>query len=145
MRHLPHPLGCSVPINAEWYNVCPREDIHFKELHELAQMTSPTACTWEMNIAHVSLYELLITPNQTVLGLVLEMARDIVDVLQGWRHNTEGVPLLIRGESGRTLNIPDIDVGMWLKKLSPKSWPISASVRPPLISIFSEPGRWKHH
>jgi hypothetical protein len=31
---------------------------------------------------------------------------------------------------------------MWLKKLSPKSQLISMSLRPPLISLFSEPGRW---
>jgi hypothetical protein len=33
MGHLPRPLGRSVPRNAEWYNVCPLEDIRFKELH----------------------------------------------------------------------------------------------------------------
>jgi hypothetical protein len=47
---LPHPLGRSVPRTAEWYDICPREDIHFRELHELAQLTPPTEHTWEMNI-----------------------------------------------------------------------------------------------
>jgi hypothetical protein len=37
---------------------------------------------------------------------------------QGWHHNRKGVPLLICGESDGTLNISDIDVWMWLKKLS---------------------------
>jgi hypothetical protein len=70
-------------------------------------------------------------------------ARDIVAVLQGGKHNPEGVPLPIQGESDGTLNISDIDVWMWLKKLSPKSWPLSASLRLPLISLFSEPRQWR--
>jgi hypothetical protein len=61
-------------------------------------------------------------------------------VLHSWQHNPEGVPLPIHGESDGTLNISDIDVWMWLKKLSPKSWPVNASLKAPLISLFSEPG-----
>jgi hypothetical protein len=48
--HLPQPLGHSVPRNTECYDICPLEDICFKELHELTKMTSPAACTQEMNI-----------------------------------------------------------------------------------------------
>jgi hypothetical protein len=70
------------------------------------------------------------------------MVQDIINVLQGWRHNPEGVPLPIHRESNGTLNISDIDIRMWLKKLSPKGWPISALLRPLLISLFSEPGQW---
>jgi hypothetical protein len=40
------------------------------------------------------------------------------------------------------LNISDIDVWMWLKKLSPKSPPVTASLKAPLISLFSELGQW---
>jgi hypothetical protein len=50
MGKLPCPLGHSVPRTAKWYDVCPLEDIHFKELHELAKLTPPTECTWEMNV-----------------------------------------------------------------------------------------------
>jgi hypothetical protein len=32
-------------------DMCPLEDICFKELHELAKTTSPATCMWEMNIA----------------------------------------------------------------------------------------------
>jgi hypothetical protein len=67
---------------------------------------------------------------------------DIVTVLQGWMHNPEGVPLPIRGELDGTLNISDINVWIWLKNLSPKSQPLSTSLRAPLISLFREPGQW---
>jgi hypothetical protein len=63
-----------------------------------------------------------------------------MEVLQGWRHNPEGVPLPIHGELDGTLNLSDIDVWMGLRKLSPKSWLVSVSMRPPLISLLSEPG-----
>jgi hypothetical protein len=69
-------------------------------------------------------------------------AGNIVAVLLGWHHNAEGVPAPICGESDGTQNISDIDVWMWLKKLSPKSRPTNATLRVPLISLFSEPGRW---
>jgi hypothetical protein len=47
-RRLPRPLGHSVPQTADWVNVCPLEDIHFKELHELVKLTPPAERTWEM-------------------------------------------------------------------------------------------------
>jgi hypothetical protein len=46
---LPRPLGHSVPRTADWVDVCPLEDIRFRELHELAKATPPTERTWEMN------------------------------------------------------------------------------------------------
>jgi hypothetical protein len=42
--HLPHPLGPSVLRNTEWYDMCPLENICFKELYELMKTTSPAAC-----------------------------------------------------------------------------------------------------
>jgi hypothetical protein len=115
MGQLPRSLGCLVPRNARWYDVYPWEDIHFKELHELTKMTCPTAHTQEMNIAlrHVD------NPKPDWFGVSPGMAQDIIDMLQGWFHNPEGVPLLICGDSEGTVNISGIDVWMWLKKLSP--------------------------
>jgi hypothetical protein len=63
-------------------------------------------------------------------------------MLQGWKHNPKGVPLPIHGKLDVMPNISDIDVWMWLKKLSPKSQPLSALLRPPLISLFREPVQW---
>jgi hypothetical protein len=48
--HLPRLLGRSVPRTAEWLDVCPREDIRFRELHELAKITPPAERTQDMNI-----------------------------------------------------------------------------------------------
>jgi hypothetical protein len=70
------------------------------------------------------------------------MAGDIVTVLPGWRHNPKCVPLPIHNESDGTLNISDIDVWMWLKKLSPTSQPLSTSLRAPLMNLFSDLGGW---
>jgi hypothetical protein len=49
-------------------------------------------------------------PKADCFGVGPGTAQDIVEVLQGWRHNPEGVPLPIHGELDGTLNISDIDV-----------------------------------
>jgi hypothetical protein len=64
----------------------------------------------------------------------------MVPMLQSWQHNPKGVPLPIRGESDGMLNTSDIDVWMWLKKLSLKSRPPNATLWVSLVSLFSEPG-----
>jgi hypothetical protein len=79
-------------------------------------------------------------PQARLVGVGPGTAGDIITVLQGCRHNPEGVPLPIRRELDGTLNISDIDVCMWLKKLSPKSRPLGASLKALLISLFSKPG-----
>jgi hypothetical protein len=50
--HQPHPLGHLVQGTPSGITcvMCPLEDIHFKELYELAKTTPPAACTWEMNV-----------------------------------------------------------------------------------------------
>jgi hypothetical protein len=48
MGRLPRLLGRSVPRMAEWFDVCPLDDIQFQELHELAKLTPPAERTREM-------------------------------------------------------------------------------------------------
>jgi hypothetical protein len=69
--NLPQPLGHSVSRNAEWYDICPREDIHFRELHELAKMTPPADRTWEMNITfqHVQAQQHIDNPKLDWFGV----------------------------------------------------------------------------
>jgi hypothetical protein len=81
-------------------------------------------------------------PKPNRFGIHPSTPKDMVPMLQSWQHNPEGVPLSIRGEADGTLNTSDIDVWMWLKKLSPKSRPPNATLWASLISLFSEPGRW---
>jgi hypothetical protein len=45
---LPRPLGLSAPRTAEWYDVCPLDDIQFQELHERAKATPAAERTREM-------------------------------------------------------------------------------------------------
>jgi hypothetical protein len=144
MVHLPHPLGRSVPRNAEWYDMFPLEYIQFKELYELTKMMSPAARMRQMNVAFqcAQAQQCVDNPKPDWFGVGPGTSQDIIEVLQGWKHNPEGIPLLIHREFDGTLNISDIDLWMWLKKLSPKSQPLSTLLRPPLISLFSELGQW---
>jgi hypothetical protein len=81
-------------------------------------------------------------PKPDRFGIGPGTAGDIVSVLQIWQHNPEGIPLPIHGESDGTLNISDINIWMWLKKLSLKSRPTNVTPRAPLISLFSKLGQW---
>jgi hypothetical protein len=141
---LPRPLGRSVPQTAEWVDVCPLNDIQFVELHELAKRTPPAEHMQEMitTFRHVQAQQRIDNPKLNRFGIHPSTPGDIVLVLQSWQYNPEGVPLPIRGESDGTLNTSDIDIWMWLKKLSPKSPPTNATLWVSLISLSSEPGRW---
>jgi hypothetical protein len=131
-----------VPRIAGWVDICPLDDIQFIELHELTKNTPPAECTWEMNITfrRVQAQRRVDKPKPDWFGISAGTAGDIITILLGWQHNPEGVPAPIRGESDGTLNTSDIDVWMWLRKLSPKSRPPNATLRVLLISLFSEPG-----
>jgi hypothetical protein len=110
---LPCPLGSS----AEWFDVCPLEDIQFRELYELAKITPPAECRREMNATFrcVQVQWHVDNPKPDRFGISAGTTGDIVTILLGWQHNPESVPAPIRGESDGTLNVSDIDVWMWLR------------------------------
>jgi hypothetical protein len=101
-----------VPRNAKWYNICPQEDIHFRELHERTKMTPPAECMWEMNITfqRIQAQRHIDNPKPDWFGVSPGTAGNIVMVLHGWKHNPKGVSLPIHGKSDGILNISDIDV-----------------------------------
>jgi hypothetical protein len=144
MGRLPRPLGRSVPRTAEWFDVCPLDDIQFQELQELAKLTPPAECMREMmtTFRRIQAQRCNDNPKPKRFGIHLSTPGDMVPVLQSRQHNPEGVALQIRGESDGTLNTSDVDVWMWLKQLSPKSRPTNSTLWVSLISLFSEPGRW---
>jgi hypothetical protein len=123
-------------------DVCPIEDIQFKELNKLAKLTPPMERTWEMitTFQRVQAQRRIDNPKPDLFGISPGTAGDIITMPQIWQHNPEGIPLPIRGEPNRMLNTSYIDVWMWLKKLSPKSRPTNATLWASLISLFSEPG-----
>jgi hypothetical protein len=77
----------------------------------------------EMNVTfrRVQAQQHVDNPKPDWFGIGAGTAGDIVTILLGWQHNQEGIPAPICGESDGTLNTSDIDVWMWLRKLSPKS------------------------
>jgi len=141
---LPRPLGRSVPRTAGWVDVCPLNDIQFVELYELAKVTPAAERTREMITAfrRVQAQRRLDNPKPDRFGIHHRTPGDMVPVLKSWQHNPEGVPLPIRGEADGTLNTSDVDIWMWMKKLSPKSRPPNATLWASLISLFSEAGQW---
>jgi hypothetical protein len=129
---------------AGWVDVCPIDDIQFIELHELVKVTPPAERTREMITAfqRVQAQQRLDNPKLNRFGIHDRTPGDMVPVLKSWQHNPEGIPLPIRGELDGTLNTSDVDIWMWLKQLAPKSRPPNATLWVPLISLFSEAGRW---
>jgi hypothetical protein len=141
---LPRPIGRTVPRIARWVDVCPLEDERFINLYELAKNTPPAERTREMGITfrRVQAQRRVDNPKPNRFEIGVGTAGDIVAILRSWQHNPEGVPTPIRSESDGTLNTSDIDVWMWMRRLSPKSRPPNATLRAPLVSLFSEPGRF---
>ena len=67
---------------------------------------------------------------------------DICPILQSWLHNSEGVPTAIHKEADGSLDLQDIDVWLWLKKLAPWSKLVSLN-KSRLIDLFSIPQQWE--
>jgi hypothetical protein len=86
MGHLPRPLGRSVPRMADWIDVCPLDDIQFRELYKLAKATPPAERMREMitTFRHVQSQRRVDNPKPNRFGIGPGTAGDIVSVLQIW-------------------------------------------------------------
>jgi hypothetical protein len=62
--------------------------------------------------------------------------------MKGWLHSPEGIPPAIQEESDGSLNIHDIDVWMWLRRLGPKHSKPLSPLRSRLHDLFSVTGQW---
>ena len=72
-----------------------------------------------------------------------EIREDTPDNMQSmlcsWQHNPEGVPTAIRQEDDRSLNVSDVDIWIWLKRITPSK---GMMVRQRLMQLFGEAGQW---
>ena len=67
---------------------------------------------------------------------------NIHTILQSWLHNSEGIPTTIHKEADGSLNLQDIVIWLWLKKLTPWRKPVSP-LKVRLIDLFSTSQQWE--
>ena len=60
-------------------------------------------------------------------------------MLHSWQRNPEGVPAAIRQEDDSSLNLSDVDIWMWLKRITPSK---GVMMRQRLMPLFGEAGQW---
>ena len=60
-------------------------------------------------------------------------------MLHAWQCNPEGVPTTIRQEDDGSLNLPDVDIWMWLKIITPSK---GMMIRQRLMQLFGEASQW---
>lgn len=141
--HLPRPIGKAEARVQRWSDVCPIESKEFQELLQLARSLPRDQLTLDMRIILARQNQHMrakraARPAAFVIGEYTPP--DLAETLKLWVHNPEGIPLAIRGELDGSLNLNDLDVWIWAKKIVPKTAP--GAFKKILWGIFDEFGRW---
>jgi hypothetical protein len=90
--HLPRPLGKSVPIKADWYDICDMDTPEFMKLHQQALATPFKECTASM---HVVIHRMTTQARSANVSLITTLPTtpvDTLELLKGWQLNPHGVP-----------------------------------------------------
>ena len=56
-----------------------------------------------------------------------------------WQHNMEGVATTIQQEDDGSFNLPDVNIWMWFKIITPTK---GVMIRQQLMQLFGEAGQW---
>jgi hypothetical protein len=78
--------------------------------------------------------------NESLITTLPTTPVDTLALLKGWQLNPHRVLPAVRQESDGTMNLHDVDVWMWLQKVTPKK--NSSVFRKSLWALFQQPGRW---
>jgi hypothetical protein len=138
--HLPRPLGRSAPIKADWYDICNMDTPEFMKLHQQALATPFKERTASMRVVIHRMTTQARSANVSLITTLPTMPVDTLDLLKGWQLNPHGVPPAVRQELDGTMNLHDVDIWMWLQKVTPKK--NSSGFRKSLWALFQQPGRW---
>jgi hypothetical protein len=138
--HLPRPLGKSVPIKADWYNICDTDTPEFVKLHKQALSTAFKEHTVSMRVAICRMATQACSSNVSLITVLPTTPVDTLELIKGWQLNPHGVPPIVRQESDGTMNLHDVDIWMWLQKATPKK--SSSIFRKSIWKLFQQSGRW---
>jgi hypothetical protein len=113
---LPRPLGKSVPIKADWYDICDTNTPEFVKLHKQALSTPFKECTVSMHVVICRMTTQAHPSNVSLITVLPTTPVDTLAMIRGWQLNLHGVPPAVQQESDGTMNLHDIDVWMWLQR-----------------------------
>jgi hypothetical protein len=137
---LPRPLSKSVPIKANWYDICDMDTPELVKLHKQALATPFKECTTSMRVIIHRMITQARSSNMSLITTLQTTPVDTLTLLKGWQLNPHGVPPAVRQELDGTMNLHDVDVWMWLQKATPNK--NSSGLRKSLWALFQQPGRW---
>jgi hypothetical protein len=138
--HLPRPLGKSAPIEADWYDICDMDTPLFMKLHQQALATLFKERTVSMRVVIHRMTTQARSANVSLITMLLTTPVDTLELLKGWQLNPHGVLPAVRLLLDGTMNLHDVDIWMWLQKVTPKK--NSSGFRKGLWALFQQPGRW---
>jgi hypothetical protein len=138
--HLLRPLGKSVPIKADWYDICDMDTPEFVKFHKQALSTPFKECTAAMHIVICRMTTQAHSSNVSLITVLPTTPVDTIAMIKGWQLNPHGVPPVVRQESDGTMNLHDVDIWMWLQKATPKK--SSSIFRKNLWTLFQQSSHW---
>jgi hypothetical protein len=138
--HLPRPLGKSVPIKADWHEICEMDSPEFMKLHKQALSTVFKECTMHMHVAIKRMATQARSTNVSLITVLPSTPVDTLEMIRGWQLNPHGVLPVVQQESDGTMNLHNVDIWMWLQNATPKK--CSPMFRKSLWTLFQQSGRW---
>jgi hypothetical protein len=138
--HLPRPLGKSIPIKADWYDICDTDSLEFVKLHKQALSTAFKECTMSMHVAIKRMATQAHSTNVSLITVLPSTPVDTLEKIRGWQLNLHGVPPVVRQELDGTMNLHNIDIWMWLQKATPKK--SSSMFRKSIWMLFQQSSCW---
>jgi hypothetical protein len=91
---LPRPLSKSVPIKADWYDICDTDTPEFVKLHKQALSTPFKERTASMHVVVRRMTTQACSSNVSLITVLPTTLEDTLAMIKGWQLNPMGFHLL---------------------------------------------------
>jgi hypothetical protein len=99
--HLPRPLGKSVPIKADWYDICNTDTPEFMKLHKQVLSTPLKEHTASMCVVIRRMTTQAHLSNVSLITVLPTTPEDTLAMIRGWQLNPHGVLPVVQQESAQ--------------------------------------------
>jgi hypothetical protein len=95
---LPRPLSKSIPIKANWYNICDTDTPEFVKHHKEVLATPFKEHTASMRVVVCRMTTQARSSNESLITILLTTPVDTLAMIKGWQLNPHRVPPAVRQE-----------------------------------------------
>jgi hypothetical protein len=144
---LPTPLGRTTaasnrPRPRGWFDTCDIESAEFQAaLARARSLPNGTHSAVDHAVLNRATRERKRANRVPAFAEEPTLPAEMQEWINKWANNPEGTPCPIRDDEHGRLSIPDIDVWLWSKKVTPPDSP--KAFRSLLWGIFKTPGQWR--